>query len=227
MPTRRRPHPANRAERDRYDAMVSALLEGRRLLGVTYLQLKGLEAPEFWDQGDWHVSVMGVDLQTDDGPVSVTWEGTYVQYGVEVRDGRDAPTSAHDAEYGGPEPTRLWDGLIGTTMLKAVICWVEVAPPESVQDRAGEVRTAGPGLFRRLAFATSLRRPPPPVPPERHCAPAALRLDFEAGRSVWVVAAMELADTGFLVLADEIVVVFTAERMRVLGFTDAEFLPDL
>lgn len=55
--------------------------------------------------------------------------------------------------------------------------------------------------------------------------PVALRIDFAAGPA-WMVTGSpqypEMRDV--FVAGDEIMVVFTAERMRQIGFPDAEFL---
>ena len=54
--------------------------------------------------------------------------------------------------------------------------------------------------------------------------PAAFRLDFD-GRTFWLVAAIpDEPDTSTVCIpGDEIIVVFTAERMREIGFTDPSF----
>ena len=55
--------------------------------------------------------------------------------------------------------------------------------------------------------------------------PIALRIDFAAG-SVWMVAGIPQAPEmrEVFVPGDEIMVVFTDERMRRIGFPDSEFL---
>lgn len=55
--------------------------------------------------------------------------------------------------------------------------------------------------------------------------PVALRIDFDAG-PVWMVAGIPQAPEmqEVFVPGDEIMVVFTIERMRQIGFPDSEFL---
>lgn len=55
---------------------------GRRLLGHPQLQPE----PARWDYGDWHHAVIGVQLSTDAGPVTLMWSNTFHPYGVEVFD---------------------------------------------------------------------------------------------------------------------------------------------
>jgi hypothetical protein len=48
-------------------------LRGRRLTSVDYWYVYNFgPAPASWDYGDWHHPVMGVQLGTDLGPVTVT-----------------------------------------------------------------------------------------------------------------------------------------------------------
>ncbi|WP_208635277.1 hypothetical protein [Micromonospora chalcea] len=52
-------------------------LRGRRLTSVDYWDVHNFgpkRAP--WDYGDWHHAVMGVQLGTDLGAVTVTWTDT-------------------------------------------------------------------------------------------------------------------------------------------------------
>ncbi|MET7427036.1 hypothetical protein [Dactylosporangium sp. NPDC005555] len=54
--------------------------------------------------------------------------------------------------------------------------------------------------------------------------PVAVRLDFPA-TAVWFVAGMpQFPNAGAFIPADEIMVVFSAKKMRDLGFNDATFL---
>jgi hypothetical protein len=62
----------------------AARLVGRRILDVTYWDLYGFGRPRSWNYGDWHHAVMGVELETDAGPVSLVWTNTFFPYGLEV-----------------------------------------------------------------------------------------------------------------------------------------------
>lgn len=60
-------------------------LRGRRLTGIDYWDIHNVDPqPASWGYGDWHHAVMGVQLGTDRGPVTVTWTSTFYPYGVEV-----------------------------------------------------------------------------------------------------------------------------------------------
>jgi len=60
-------------------------LRGRRPLSVDYWDIHNVgQEPARWDDGDWHHAVMGVQLTTEAGPVTVTWTNTFHPYGVEV-----------------------------------------------------------------------------------------------------------------------------------------------
>jgi hypothetical protein len=60
-------------------------LRDRRLTMVDYWDIHNFgPEPASWDFGDWHHAVMGVQLGTDLGPVTVNWTSTFHPYGVEV-----------------------------------------------------------------------------------------------------------------------------------------------
>ncbi len=70
--------------RGRFDGTLRAL-RGRRLTAVDYWDVHNFDSePAPWDYGDWHHAVMGVQLGTDLGPVTLTWTSTFYPYGVEV-----------------------------------------------------------------------------------------------------------------------------------------------
>ena len=72
--------------RGRFEATLR-VLRGRRLTAVGYWDVHNFgPEPAPWDYGDWHHAVMGVELGTDLGPVTVTWTDTFYPYGVEVLD---------------------------------------------------------------------------------------------------------------------------------------------
>lgn len=67
------------AARADFDRRLDALL-GRRVLAVDYWDVHNFgPEPAEWDYGDWHHAVMGVELMTDAGPVTVTWTTTFTR----------------------------------------------------------------------------------------------------------------------------------------------------
>jgi hypothetical protein len=166
----------------------------------------GSEPPP-WDYGDWHHAVMGVELGTDRGPVTVTWTDTFHPYGVEVL---DEPIEHHlvsddeGPERVGPDGAgmRAWDPCLGSPILDAE-CWWE-------QLRIGPGRRAD-GSVASPVYSVDV--------------PVAVRLDFPA-TAVWFVAGTpQLPDTSTAFIpADEIMVVFSPGKLRDLGFGDATFL---
>jgi hypothetical protein len=78
----------------------------------------------------------------------------------------------------------------------------------------------------RLEIGPSIRADGLVVAPARSVRlPTALRVDFEAG-SAWFVAAIPQlpAMESVFIPGDEIMVVFSAERMRSMGYVDPEFV---
>jgi len=192
--------------RRQYELTTSNLI-GRRIIEVAYWDLHGVgSGPDIWDYGDWHHAVMGVELITDQGPSCVLWTNTFYPHGVEVF---HEPMSQHlGVGTCGPErwPAQdhtFWQVRAGLPVLAATTFWeqIKVGPARRTSDNA------------ILA------------PPAAYTVPIALRLDFEPS-PVWMVAAMPNwpdAETAF-VPADEIMVVFSADRMRKIGFADTDFL---
>lgn len=177
----------------RYESKTAQLV-GRHLRDVWYFDVRSgspQDNPRVWDYGDWHHAVMGVFMATDEGPVSVTWEATFYPYGVEVH---HSPMSEHLVlNEDGPEGWSathhdLWRGRLN---------W--------------PIRAAGT-YWETITFSDNTS----------HDVPVAMRLDFDAG-PVWVVAAMpdllDPSDAGkVFVMGDELMVVFTADRMKRIGF---------
>lgn len=59
--------------RARFEAKVLNLV-GRRVLAVDYWDIHNFSSETArWDYGDWHHAVMGVQLSTDAGAITVTW----------------------------------------------------------------------------------------------------------------------------------------------------------
>ena len=161
--------------------------------------------PAQWDYGDWHHAVMGVGLGTDRGPVAVTWTNTFHTYGVDVF--HDRIEDHLDLWEEGPERIgpqgesgSFWDRCLGTPVHRTASHWVRV-----------ELGRWADGTVVESAHVVHV--------------PAAIRLDFAAG-AVWFVAAIpQLPDMRRAVqLGDEIMVVFSREKLRDMGFDDAAFL---
>jgi hypothetical protein len=201
--------PANEVDdlRARFEARLSGL-EGRRLLTVDYWDVHNFASESArWDYGDWHHAVMGVGLRTDAGPATITWTSTFYSYGVEVLDGRiedHLVLGEEGPERIGPDggSRSPWDRYLGTRIRETAAHWerLELGP-----------RRRGDGSVVELARAVDV--------------PMAVRLDFAAG-AVWFVAAIpEPPDwQRVFVGGDEIMVVFSHEKMRGMGFGDTAFL---
>jgi len=191
-------------QRDGFDRKISGL-RGRRVTGVQYWDVHNYSSePSPWDYGNWHHAVMGLELATDSGPVTVTWTSTFHDYGVEVflepiarhlLLGEDGPQPV------GPDALGPWEPLMGSPIMDAMTWW--------------ERCDSGPPVRGDATMGTA---------PWFIDVPTALRLDF-AGGSVWFVAAILLLPSGTVsVSGDEIMVVFSAARMRSLGFHDPSFV---
>ena len=191
-------------ERIQYDAKAAALV-GRRVLAARYWDVHNFaDEPRDWDYGGWHHAVMGAELRTDRGPTCVLWTSTFFPYGVEVF---HTPMSEHVVTgEQGPESWDVsesdrWRGRLNSPVADVRTFW--------------ERFTIGPGYVRSVRVAE----------PYEVDVPVALRIDFAAG-PVWMVAGIPQAPEmrEVFVPGDEIMVVFTAERMRQIGFPDSEFL---
>ncbi|ASW57441.1 hypothetical protein [Plantactinospora sp. KBS50] len=184
-----------------FDRRVGSV-RGRRVLSVGYWDLSGMGTDAEWDFGDWHHAVMGVQLTTDAGPVTVTWTATFYPYGVEVF---PQPIDRHVDREGsqrvGPSTDSRWTAVLGQPVRDARVSW--------------ERFTVGPAL---RSDGQVIGRP------HDVDVPTALRLDF-AGGSVWFVAGMPQfpEPERVFIPGDEIVVVFTPSKMRQMGFTDPTF----
>jgi hypothetical protein len=188
-----------------FETKVEAL-RGRRPLSVDYWDVHNFgQEPARWDYGDWHHAVMGVQLTTEAGPVTVTWTNTFHPYGVEVF---HEPIELHlvlgddGPERVGPDGEGRWTPFLATQIRSTAIAWerLEIGPA-------------------RLADGTIVE------PAKSVDVPTALRLDFDAG-AVWFVAAIPQPPNMHRVFlpGDEIMVVFAREKMRDMGYEDQEFL---
>jgi hypothetical protein len=184
------------AKRERYERDLASLV-GLRVLDVTYWDLR-YEPPEpSWDRGDWHHAVMGVELATDGGPVWVTWTDTFWTYGIEAaRDASDLETERFQGWPAGDHP--LWRERRGPIRGVATF-WDEV--------ETGAGRTSDGTV---------------PLPAATFTVPFAIRLDLDGG-PVWFVAAIPGDGGTAFVGGDEVMVVFSEERMRALGFDERAF----
>ncbi|GAB3955153.1 hypothetical protein GCM10027614_63580 [Micromonospora vulcania] len=193
--------------RTRFEAKLSAL-RGRRITAVDYWDLHHFGPDsEPWDYGDWHHAVMGVELTTDLGPVTVTWTDTFFPYGVEVF--HDRPEDHLVVGEGGPQrngpdadPAGPWTRHLGSPIRGTASHWS--------RQEMGPARRAD-GSIAKPAYSVDL--------------PTAIRVDFDAG-SVWFVAAIPQPPEmqRVFIPGDEIMVVFSSEKMRDMGFGGPAFL---
>jgi hypothetical protein len=185
--------------------MKAAALVGRRMLQVGYWDIHNCAADSAtWDYGDWHRAVMGVDLLTDAGPSCVLWTDTFYPYGVEVF---PTPVSDHIAHPG--------DGSKSHDASRSDRWQVRLGSPVRDVQTFWERLRIGPPYVGSLPIADAIEVD----------VPVSLRLDFSAG-PVWMIAGIPQAPQmqEVFVPGDEIMVVFTADRMRQIGFPDSEFL---
>ena len=186
--------------RIQYDSQAAALV-GRRLRAVRYWGLPsfGGQAPA-WDYGDWHHAVMGVELLTDQGPACVLWSSTFYSHGVEVF---QTPISQHIAV--GDVACESWDASRSDRWQAAL------RSPVTGLQTFWEPFHIGGGAAGSDSYTVQV--------------PVALRIDCDA-ETVWMVAGIPQAPEmkEVFVGGDEIMVVFTNEKMRQIGFPDSEFL---
>ncbi|WIM97292.1 hypothetical protein ACTOB_000799 [Actinoplanes oblitus] len=185
-----------------FDRRVGSL-RGRRVLSVGYWDLNGMGPDAEWDFGDWHHAVMGVQLTTGAGPVTVTWTATFYPYGVEVfLQPIDRHVDQNGTQRVGPSTDSRWTAVLGQPVRDARVSW--------------ERFTIGPAM-----------RSNGQVVGRSHDVdvPTALRLDFDGG-PVWFVAGIPQFPNpeSVFIPGDEIVVVFTASKMRQMGYTDSKFI---
>ncbi|MBQ0907077.1 hypothetical protein, partial [Micromonospora sp. U21] len=163
-------------------------LLGRRLTSVDYWDVYNF-GPETasWDHGDWHHAVMGVQLGTDLGPVTVTWTNTFYPYGIEVFHepiGHHLILGESGPERVGPDVNGQspWAPLLGSRVRGTAFRW--------------EQFQIGPSRRTDGSIA---------APAHSVDVPVALRLDFAAG-PIWFVAAIpQLPDPRrVFILGDEI-----------------------
>lgn len=190
--------------REIFEAKVLSLV-GRRILAVDYWDIHNFSSEtSVWDYGDWHHAVMGVELATDTGPVTVTWTNTFFPYGVEVFDDpieRHLVLNETGPQRIGPDGSSRWEPLLDSPVRHAKTWWdrLEIGPA-----------TLSSGEVVEPARAVDL--------------PTALRLDFDAGPA-WLVAAVPQPPSmeGVFIPGDEIMVVFSSDKIRDMGYDDPSF----
>jgi hypothetical protein len=193
-------------ERRRFEEQAIGALFGRRILTVVYWDVHNFGGqPRSWDYGDWHHAVMGVEIVTDAGPASVIWTSRFYPYGVEV-----FPTPISDHIGSGPE------GPEG---------WTVTDHPYWRARTAGRVEKVS-FFWERFTVGPARRWSGEIVgQAQEYDVPVAMRLDFPPG-PVWMVAAMpqDAENERAFVGGDEILLVFTPERMAKIGFPAGSFL---
>jgi hypothetical protein len=194
------------ALRHDYEQRVAALI-GRQILAATCWDIHNFgPEPRTWDYGDWQHAVMGVELVTDAGPVTITWTDTFFPYGIEVF---DEPISEHltlgpDGPEGwGVDLHDQWRERTHRTISNASTFWESISVGPGRRNSDGAIVSAAAD----------------------YDVPVALRLDL-GDAPIWFVAGQPgWPDTERVFIAgDEIMVVFSAERMRAIGFPDGDFV---
>lgn len=183
--------------RSEFDAEMADLVD-RRILGIEYWDIHLFGEPRVWDHDDWHHAVMGIDFSTDRGPFSVSW--TTSKFELAALDPRSTPmrarmvTGPEGPEHWSVTSEPRWQQLINSPLRGATTRW----EPCEADDGRG---------IRHLDV------------------PMAVRLDFDDD-AVWLVAGTpNWPDVEDVFLpGDEILVVFTADRMKKIGFPDDAFL---
>ena len=192
-------------QRERFEEKVAGL-RGLRVTGVDYWDVHSYSSePLCWDYGDWHHAVMGLELTTDSGPVTITWTNAFFPYGLEVffdPIARHLLLGDEGPQRVGPDRLGPWTPLVSSPIVHAITCW------------------------ERLELGPSIKADGLVVSPARPVhLPTALRVDFEAG-SAWFVAAIPQPPTmeSTFIPGDEIMVVFSAEKMRSMGYVDPQLV---
>ena len=177
-------------KRGRFDAVVTGLV-GRTIESVIYRDLAAVYGqPRRWDYGEWHHAVMGVEFGTDRGPVSLTWTDTFWPYGIEAIP-RPLSQLIHVAgEHWDVSSAPPWNTLLRSPIRSASTYWETFT-------------IEGAGSNRPSVLDM----------------PLGIQLDFDAG-TAWAIAAIpqEPDMREVSVPGDEIVVVFTGDRLRQFGF---------
>jgi hypothetical protein len=187
--------------RDEFNRKLTELI-GARVHHVEYWDVHNFGgASREWDFDDWHHAVMGVQIETSSGPVSLLWTNTFYDYGIEVFN--EPITTFFVLSDEGPERWTVtnhpeWKLRTGHQVLAVDAHWErhEIGPA-----RTSDGRIVEPARTVEI--------------------PLAIRLDFAAG-PVWFVAGIPKEGDVFLG-GDEVMVVFTSGAMLRLGFPAGSF----
>lgn len=186
-------------DREAFEQAARSLI-GRRVDAVDYWDVHNY-GPETaaWDYGEWHHAVMGLQLSTDRGPVTITWTNWFYPHGVEVF---LEPISRHllmredGPERVGPDSPSRWALLFERPINDVSVHW------------------------ERLRLSAATRSDGTVVSPDRAIdVPTAIRVRF-GGHPVWFVAAIPQwpAMTDVFIPGDEIMVVFEPAKLAAMGF---------
>jgi hypothetical protein len=180
-------------KRARFDRAVSSLV-GRVVESVNYWDMEPLDARlTQWDYGEWHHVVMGVEFGTDRGPVSLVGTNTFWPYGIEAIAKPMSALLNDGGERRDVTGAARWEGLLPSPIRSAAPHWEQLT-------------LGGPWPKKR----------------SRIDLPVGMRLEFEAG-PVWVVVGIPQAPDMREVFmpGDEMLVIFTPERVREIGSLQA------
>jgi hypothetical protein len=190
-------------DRAAFEDVVRGLV-GLVITGVDYWDVYNFsEDASKWDYGSWHNAVMGVELATDEGPVTVIWRSfgyPCVDIFRESITNQFVFTGREDPCRIGPDGPSTWDSYLGQPIRAARAIWETM--------RIGPARHWD-GTVAEPAYDMEL--------------PIAVRLDFDDG-AVWFVAGLPefdlsgepiLKDT--FIPGDEIMVVFDQETLEAIG----------
>lgn len=207
--------PSSSSESDKaragFERKLCSLI-GCRINKVSYFDVYNCsDEPRVWDFGGWHQAVMGLELATDRGPVSVLWANTFDAYGVEPFESPMTEQLLFGPE--GPEGWTVTDHPVWQERVDSPVQGVSVAWESRTYTPLKEVWNREAKKYEHFPEASYSRE-----------APVALRLDWETG-PLWIVAALvqdATVDRAFLG-GDELIVVLSADVMDRLGLSEAQF----
>lgn len=194
------------ALRSHYDRTSADLLD-RLIVGVSCWDIHNYsDEPRTWDYDDWHHAVMGVDLATDRGPISIVPTNTFFPYGVESSR-RPCPSNLHSDLKG------LRAGKSATTSAGARAVTAPCCGRRTFWERI----EMGPGY--RLSDYEQVSEA------QTYDVPVALRLDFSVGPVCFVAAQPNWPNVEEVFIpGDEIMIVYSGDRMLKVGFPDGDFI---
>lgn len=138
-----RPGRDERRRRADFERAAQGLV-GCTVQEVHYWDVHQLGAqPDPWDFGDWHLAVLGVELGTDRGPVTITWTNRFYSYGVEVF---HEPMESHPflgpdgPERVGPDEPGPWAPFLGRPVQRVVVSWEPADDERASTERPSAAR---------------------------------------------------------------------------------------